>query len=105
MAPSVRERTRGIAVTIAILSISVAGIGCGGGSPFDADVSASVASLAAMAPFPDPQLPSETKLAIGHDITLFTLQYGEAQDCPSGCFFSTAYGLRNKDKIACFAID
>ena len=34
-----------------------------------------------------------------HDLEIFSTSYGEAHDCPSGCFYSTAYGLKHKDKI------
>jgi hypothetical protein len=87
------------------VALCVAFLGCGGDSPFDVDVSDGVDSLAAIAPFPKKQVPLEASLAVGRDITLFTLMYGEPQDCPSGCFYSTAYGLRNGAKIAWLAVD
>src|SRR3954468_4637980 len=34
-----------------------------------------------------------------HGFLLFTASYGEPQDCPSGCFYSTAWGIKYAGRI------
>lgn len=33
------------------------------------------------------------------DVYVFIFSYGDAQDCPSGCFYAQFIGLKNKEKI------
>ncbi|RLE42979.1 hypothetical protein DRJ48_02135, partial [Candidatus Woesearchaeota archaeon] len=39
------------------------------------------------------------------NIKVFQISYGEPQDCPSGCFFSRATGIKNNNKIAWISIN
>jgi hypothetical protein len=39
------------------------------------------------------------------DITVFKVSYGEAHDCPSGCFYSIAFGLKSQIKVAWLKIE
>ena len=39
------------------------------------------------------------------NLTVFKVSYGEAHDCPSGCFYSIAFGLMNQIKIAWIRIE
>ena len=38
-------------------------------------------------------------------VELFEIRYGGRHDCPSGCFYSSAYGLRNADRIGWIFVD
>jgi len=39
------------------------------------------------------------------NLIAFKVSYGEAQDCPSGCFYSIAYGLKMRTKIGWLRIN
>ena len=36
------------------------------------------------------------------DVYVFSVAYGPPQDCPSGCFYSIVWGLKNEEKISIF---
>ncbi len=36
------------------------------------------------------------------DVYVFSVSYGPPQDCPSGCFYSKVWGLKNETKISIF---
>lgn len=38
-------------------------------------------------------------------ITVFRVDFGPGCDCPSGCFYSTAYGLRFRDRIGWMSVE
>ncbi len=39
------------------------------------------------------------------DLQVFQVSYGEPQDCPSGCFYSKATGIKHNNKIAWISIN
>ena len=67
----------------------------------DAEVPAAIAAFVAGQDLPDPQPVHVVDLAVGdgEDIDLFTVSYGPPMDCPSGCFYATAHGLRRGDAV------
>ena len=38
-------------------------------------------------------------------VTVFAVSFGEPRDCPSGCFYSTAYGLELQERVAWMGLD
>jgi len=40
-----------------------------------------------------------------HNVKVFQINYGEPQDCPSGCFYSEATGIKHNNKIAWISIN
>ncbi|MEP0547562.1 MAG: hypothetical protein ABJF88_11570 [Rhodothermales bacterium] len=67
----------------------------------DAEVPAVIAAFVAGHDLPDPQPVRVFDLAAGdgEDIDLFTVSYGPPMDCPSGCFYATAHGLRRGEAV------
>ena len=106
------EHMRTHIATLGLAAICV-GIGCGEGSkgletpfgPVDT-FPAEIDSIAAALPFPDKQPVAVYFLeqAPG-SLWMFRVSYGEPQDCPSGCIWNTAWGIRTSRKIGWFAID
>ena len=41
----------------------------------------------------------------GQEIVVFYIKYGEPQDCPAGCGFSTAHGLKHFNKIGWTSVE
>lgn len=39
------------------------------------------------------------------NLKIFRISYGEPQDCPSGCFYSNATGIKYRDKIGWISIN
>lgn len=39
------------------------------------------------------------------DASAFWVSFGEARDCPSGCFYSKAYGVKYQDRIGWMGLD
>lgn len=56
-------------------------------------------------PLPDAQRPRLLWRGPGLDVQVFAVSFGEARDCPSGCFYSTAYGLALQDRIGWMGLD
>ena len=73
-------------------------LGCDqwGSSPgIDEDIEAFVDTE----PLPEAQRPRLLLQSPGLDVQVFSVSFGEARDCPSGCFYSTAYGLGYRGRI------
>ena len=66
---------------------------------------ANIVSLVNSSPFPAKQDVHAESVPSGGFIWLFTLDFGKPHDCPSGCFYSRAWGLRNGDKVAWFQVN
>lgn len=56
-------------------------------------------------PLPDAQRPRLLVQDLGLDVQVFAVSFGEARDCPSGCFYSKAYGLALRDRIGWMGLD
>lgn len=60
------------------------------------NVPSEISAFVARYPLPDSQPidVSAVMAAGGEDIDLFSVSFGPPMDCPSGCYYETAYGLR-----------
>ena len=67
----------------------------------DPEVPAVISTFVAGHDLPNPQPVRIFDLAVtdGEDIDLFTVSYGPPMDCPSGCFYATAHGLRRGEAV------
>lgn len=62
-------------------------------------VSSDIVRFSAQAQFPNPQPVKSVFWNASEDLTVFLVSYGDPQDCPSGCYYAEAYGLKHKSKI------
>ncbi len=89
---------------VALLFV-VALAGCGGsGSPGPADfrtVPPEVRAFLVSQALPQAQQPVSRR--VDADTLLFSIAFGKAQDCPSGCFYSGGVGLSHKGKVGWLA--
>ncbi len=62
-------------------------------------VSSDIERFSAQANFPRPQPVKSLYWDGTEDVTVFLVSYGDPQDCPSGCYYAGAYGLKYRGKI------
>ena len=62
-------------------------------------VSSDIVRFSAQANFPNPQPVKSIFWNASEELTVFLVSYGDPQDCPSGCYYARAYGLKHKSKI------
>jgi hypothetical protein len=91
--------------TVLLLPIFLAALvplGCDQSMPkVDEDIVAFVEAQ----PLPESQDP-ELVFSDGElDASAFWVSFGEARDCPSGCFYSKAYGLKHQGRIGWMGLD
>jgi hypothetical protein len=67
--------------------------------PDDTSVPNDIVAFVASQLLPKAQKPVIFVQVPEHSIVGFTVDYGDPIDCPAGCFYSRAYGLRRADKI------
>jgi hypothetical protein len=65
---------------------------------------AAIDSFVASLRLPDKQPADIVPIGPPGVVWLFRVEYGTPNDCPSGCFYSSAYGLMNNQKIAWFEL-
>jgi hypothetical protein len=56
-------------------------------------------------PLPDAQRPRLLLQSPDLNVQVFVVSFGEARDCPSGCFYSKAYGLAFRNRIGWMGLD
>ena len=64
-----------------------------------------IASFVKSEPLPDAQRPRVVVASDSLNARVFWVSFGEARDCPSGCFFSKAYGLSFRGRIGWMGLD
>lgn len=89
-------------VLVLILLGSLLPLGCDQ-SPTDVD--GDIASFVESEPLSEAQDPELVFESSEWRIEVFWVSFGEARDCPSGCFYSKAYGLKLRDRIGWMGID
>jgi hypothetical protein len=72
----------------------------GGGSEIDEDVT----SFVDAENLPDAQTPQIRFDDSDSEVTAFLVEFGPGCDCPSGCFYSTGWGLAVRDRIGWMAV-
>jgi hypothetical protein len=90
------RRTQFIFVALVVTIL----VGCSDYDPIDGEYdppSEEASDFIAQEPFE--QLQYEREILDWNDIEFFSCAYGEGLDCPSGCFYSSAVGLRYNNRI------
>jgi len=64
-----------------------------------------IASFVESQPLSETQEPKLVFESSEWEIEVFWVSFGEARDCPSGCFYSKAYGLKFQDRIGWMGLD
>ena len=64
-----------------------------------------IASFVGSQPLSEAQEPKLVFESSEWEIEVFWVSFGEARDCPSGCFYSKAYGLKFQDRIGWMGLD
>ena len=64
-----------------------------------------IASFVGSQPLSEAQEPKLVFESSEWGIEVFWVSFGEARDCPSGCFYSKAYGLKFQDRIGWMGLD
>ena len=64
-----------------------------------------IASFVESEPLSEAQEPELVFESSEWGIEVFWVSFGEARDCPSGCFYSKAYGLKFQDRIGWMGLD
>ncbi len=97
-----------ISLRTALLSVTVLIVapltGCdiwGGGSEIDEDIKSFVEAES----LPEAQRPEIGFEDSEADVAAFHVDFGPGCDCPSGCFYSTAYGLQFRDRIGWMTVE
>jgi len=82
--------------------------GCASSSPLEPDKTLTypgiIKDFAETSPFPQRQAVVAEAVPAGSATWLFSVSYGPPLDCPSGCFYSKAYGLLHGSKIGWFEV-
>ena len=69
------------------------------------DVNEDIAAFVEAERLPESQTPKLVFADEELDASVFWVSFGEARDCPSGCFYSKAYGLRYQGRIGWMGLD
>jgi hypothetical protein len=93
--------TRGGLATMAVAILALSA-GCGGGGGGGSEPG-TVAEFLRAQSLPMMQAPQVTN--VGDDAELFSVAFGEAEDCPSGCVYSGGIGLRRGGKVGWLRFD
>lgn len=90
------DTTKAAILTAALLAAGLlAGCDFWGGSDIDEDIEAFVKSEN----LPDAQTPSVEFKDSASGVKVFRVSFGPGCDCPSGCIYSTGYGIEFRDRI------
>ena len=69
------------------------------------DVDGDIVAFVEAEPLPESQTPTVVFSDEELDASAFWVSFGEARDCPSGCFYSKAYGLKFQNRIGWMGFD
>ena len=95
------QRRSRVLLPIVLLVLAPLGCDLSSTSGVDEDIVAFVEAE----PLPESQTPTVVFSDEELDASAFWVSFGEARDCPSGCFYSKAYGLQFQDRIGWMGFD
>jgi hypothetical protein len=87
---------------LAIFLTALAPLGC---DQFKPEVDGDIAAFVEREPLPESQNPTLVFSDDEFAVSAFWVSFGEARDCPSGCFYSKAYGLKYEGRIGWMGLD
>lgn len=100
------EVRSGSRILVLLATMAMALLACDSGGPFDPSLpGGDIGRFLQEEPLPDIRDYREVFADPSRDVLFFEVGYGEAQDCPSGCFYFQAVSLRLGDRIGWVWID
>jgi hypothetical protein len=90
------------ALLLSILFAVLVPLGCDQSMP---EVGEDIAAFVEAEPLPESQDPNLVFSDSELGASAFWVSFGEARDCPSGCFYSKAYGLKYQGRIGWMGVD